>query len=88
MTYARSVQAMGEGAIEGVAEEYEIDASNPFSTAFKYTRFHATRASPRNVSALTGLRRIVNAKEVSSGGMEGATMQGDDTLVADVGASE
>ena len=79
---------MGEGAIEGVAKEYEIDASNPFSTQFKYTRYNATHASPRNASALTGLRRTVKAKEVSSDGKEGATMQGDDHLVADMGTSQ
>merc|ERR1711920_286313 len=69
-------------------KEYVIDASNPFSTQFKYTRFNATHASPRNVSALTGLRRTVKAKEVSSNGKEGAAMQGDDTLMADMSASQ
>ena len=28
-------RAMGEGAIEGVAEDYEIDGADPFSTSFK-----------------------------------------------------
>ena len=74
-------QAMGEGAIEGAAADYAIDAADPFSTEFKYSRFHATHASPRDVSALTGLRRHIKATE-GSGGSEGATMQGDDTLVA------
>ena len=69
---------MGEGAIEGTAKDYEVDATNAFSTVFKYTRFHATHASPRNVSALTGLRRHVKATE----GGQSAAMQGDDTLVA------
>ena len=78
-------QAMGEGAIEGVAKDYEIDATNPFSTQFKFARFHVTHASPRNVSALTGVRRTVDAK--LSGGVLGAAMQGDDTLVADMSAS-
>ena len=72
---------MGEGAIEGAAEFYTVDAANPFSTKFKYSRFHATHASPRNVSALTGLRRHIKPTE-GSGGSEGATMRGDDTLVA------
>lgn len=31
-------KAMGEGAIEGTAEEYEVRASDPFSDAFKYSR--------------------------------------------------
>ena len=86
MTYARSVQAMGEGAIEGAAEEYEIDATNPFSTEFKYSRFHAAHASPRNVSALTGVRRAFKAGEAAGNRVEGASMQGDD-VVADVAVS-
>ena len=69
---------MGEGAIEGTAADYVVDAADPFSTEFKYSRFHATHASPRNVSALTGLRRHVKATE----GGQSAAMQGDDTLVA------
>ena len=69
---------MGEGAIEGAAEEYEINTTDPFSTDFKYSRFNATRASPRNVSALMGLRRRVKATQ-GSGDIEGAMMQGDDS---------
>ena len=75
---------MGEGAIEGVAEDYEIDAENHFSTEFKYTRFNATRASPRNVAALTGVHRDVKADQTAAG-LEGATVQGDD-VVADPSA--
>jgi len=69
--------AMGEGAIEGTAEDYEIDPDSPYSVIFKYTRFYAQHASPRDVSALTGLHR---ASKV--GGLEKAFTQGDD-LVAD-----
>ena len=50
-------KAMGEGAIEGVAADYEIDSSDPFSTAFKFSRFGLTQAAPRDVSKLSG--RIV-----------------------------
>jgi len=71
-------QAMGEGAIEGTAEDYEIDSTNPFSTDFKFTRFHAVQASPRDVSALTGFHRKAHADK-----SESATMLGDDTLVDD-----
>ena len=62
----------------------QVDAANPFSTEFKYSRFHAMRASPRNVAALAGKRRHVTADKIS-GGM-GASMQGDDTLVTDFSA--
>eukprot|EP00965_Chrysotila_dentata_P205532 6183008-Pleurochrysis_carterae.AAC.2 len=43
-----------EGAIEGVWEEYIV--SSPFATEFKYSRFDATAAKPRDVSALTGVK--------------------------------
>lgn len=50
-------KAMGEGAIEGTAEEYEVRASDPFSDAFKYSRYHSLAASPRDTSKLAGVRR-------------------------------
>ena len=77
----RPSQAMGEGAIEGTAEDYEIDPNSPYSVFFKFTRFYAQHASPRDVSALTGLRRRVS----KVGGLETAFTQGDD-LVADAAA--
>jgi hypothetical protein len=60
-------QAMGEGAIEGVPADYEIDRSSPYSTSFKYSRFGLKKAAPRNVTALTGKKRkIVKVKGVPS----------------------
>jgi len=47
-------KAMGEGAIEGIAEDYEISTANPFDTNFKFSRFGLTHALPRNISSLTG----------------------------------
>jgi len=47
--------AMAEGAIEGVAADYKM--TGPFATAFKYTRFDATAAKPRDASKLTGLKQ-------------------------------
>jgi len=47
-----STEAMGEGAIEGGAQEYEMPAK--FATAFKYSRFGKTAAAPRDVSKLSG----------------------------------
>jgi len=46
--------AMAEGAVEGVAADYTIDRTDPFSTIFKYSRFGLTKADPRNVKSLTG----------------------------------
>jgi hypothetical protein len=46
--------AMGEGAIEGVAEQYEMPSG--FATDFAFSRFGSTSASPRNVSALSGIK--------------------------------
>jgi len=40
-----TTSAQAEGAIEGVYTEYKL--SNPFSTAFKYSRYEHTAARPR-----------------------------------------
>ena len=58
-------QAMGEGAIEGTPADYEIQRTSPFSTAFKYSRFGLVKASPRNVSVLSGKKhRIIKVKGI------------------------
>lgn len=44
--------AMGEGAIEGVAADYEV--ASKFATDFKYSRWGMRSAAPRDVAALTG----------------------------------
>jgi len=49
-----TTKAMAEGAIEGVAADYEMEG--PFATAFKYSRYDATAAKPRDVSKLAGKR--------------------------------
>ena len=46
--------AMGEGAIEGTADDYVVDGTDPFSTKFKFSRYGLSYAPPRNVSSLTG----------------------------------
>ena len=46
--------AMGEGAIEGVAADYEV--ASKFATEFKYSVWNKTSAAPRNVTALTGIK--------------------------------
>lgn len=45
-----TTSAQGEGAIEGTVHDYVVDA--PFSTTFKFGRFGATTAPPRDVSKL------------------------------------
>ena len=58
-------KAMGEGAIEGVLAEYEINRASPFSTAFKYSRFGLATADPRNISLPSGTKRkIIKVKGI------------------------
>jgi hypothetical protein len=72
-------KAMGEGAIEGAAVDYEIrDVDGPFSPNFKFSRFWATTAAPRDTSALTGSRRVVK-----KGQMQAAGILGDDLVAND-----
>ena len=44
--------AQGQGAIEGVVADYVVDSHNPFSTEFKFGRFAAALAAPRDISNL------------------------------------
>lgn len=64
-----TTQAMAEGAIEGTAAEYKV--SGPFATDFKYTRFDATAAKARDVSKLTGVKKVAAKK--AGFGTTGAT---------------
>jgi len=66
MTTAREITttAMAEGAIEGVAADYEV--ADRFATDFKYSRFNAVAAKPRDVSKLAG-ERVVGKKTFSIG---------------------
>ena len=49
-----TTSAMGEGAIEGTAKDYEM--ADKFSTDFKFSRWGLEVAKPRNVSTLTGMQ--------------------------------
>jgi len=49
-----TTKAMAEGAIEGVAADYAME--DKFATAFKFSRFDAVKAAPRDVSKLIGKR--------------------------------
>jgi len=62
--------AMGEGAIEGTADDYIINGTNPFSTEFKFARFGLSFAAPRNVSSLTGdILPAMGSSKDSAGGV-------------------
>ena len=54
-----TTSAMGEGAIEGSAADYVMD--DKFSTSFKYSRFDATSAKPRDTSKLAGRKKVGKA---------------------------
>jgi hypothetical protein len=64
-----TTKAMAEGAIEGVAADYKM--AGPFETNYKFTRFDATAAKPRDASKLSG-RKEVKAK-TEGWGTTGAT---------------
>ena len=69
-------KAMGEGAIEGVAGDYEVSADDPYSPAFKFSRFAATKAAARDTAKLSGVHRAVGKKVPTM-----ATTQGDDQAI-------
>ena len=47
-----TTSAQGEGAIEGAVGDYVVGTSDPFSTIFKFGRFDASVAPPRDTSKL------------------------------------
>jgi hypothetical protein len=55
-----TTSAMAEGAIEGVASEYKM--YHRFATDFKYSRFDALKAAPRNTTLLRGAKHAAVAK--------------------------
>jgi len=57
--------AMAKGAIEGVPNDYKVPQR--YSTDFKYSRFDATSAEPRNVAKLVAAGEL-NAPKVLHGG--------------------
>jgi len=69
-------KAMGEGAIEGIAGDYEIAADDPYSPAFKFSRFAATKAAARDTAKLSGVHRVVGKNVPMM-----ATTQGDDQAI-------
>jgi len=55
-----TTSAMAEGAIEGVASEYKM--AHRFATDFKYSRFDALKAAPRNATLLSGAKHAAFAE--------------------------
>jgi len=53
-----TTKAMAEGAIEGAAADYEM--AGPFETQYKFSRFEATAAKPRDASQLKGRRSVAS----------------------------
>jgi hypothetical protein len=76
-----TTQAMAEGAIEGVATDYEMPSR--FATAFKYSRFDAVRASPRDISTLSGKKSSASASPTSVLGASADVEDEDSKVVVD-----
>jgi len=55
-----TTEAQAEGAIEGSGDDYKLD--DVFGTDFKYARFNAAAAAPRNVSELSGQKRAAHGQ--------------------------
>ena len=67
--FEMTTAAAGEGAIEGVASDYALPPTDPFTTSFGFSRFDATSAAPRDVSRLSGRKTqpvVVTAAAVAA----------------------
>lgn len=60
-----TTKAMAEGAIEGSAADYVMPS--PFATDFKFSRFDATAAKPRDVASLSGTKKVHGKKTEAIG---------------------
>ena len=63
-----TTSAMGEGAIEGDASDYEMPSK--FATNFKFSRFGLASAKSRDVSKLTGKKAKLAGDAKSAGAAE------------------
>lgn len=62
-----TTRAMAEGALEGRGDDYELASAH--ATAFAYSRFERNAADvcpPRNVSKLTGAKRVAGHSQTAS----------------------
>ena len=57
---------MAKGAIEGTPNDYKV--AEPYATDFKYSRFDATSAVPRDVAKLVAAGVLNAPKQVVAGG--------------------
>jgi len=62
-----TTSAMGEGAIEGVAADYEM--ASKFATAFKFARFGLEEAKPRDASKLSGEKVVATGAATNAAGV-------------------
>jgi hypothetical protein len=72
--------AMAKGAIEGVASDYRM--ASPFATDFKFSRFYATKAAPRDVAKLVanGTLKAPKAVKLAASFAAGATEYNEQTV--------
>jgi len=68
-----TTSAMAEGALEGQASDYKM--ASRFATDFKFSRFGAIKASPRDITKLSGAK---HAAAVKGSGAVGASADVDD----------
>ena len=71
-----TTEAQAEGAIEGAGDDYKV--ADFFSTDFKYRRFGIAEAAPRNISTLSGAKRVVANTGSASWKRSKAGAYGDD----------
>tara|TARA_Y100001954_G_scaffold232667_1_gene284351 strand:- start:5117 stop:5494 length:378 start_codon:yes stop_codon:yes gene_type:complete len=60
--------SQAEGAIEGSYMDYALDT--PESTKFRFSRFDATSAPPRDRSTLSGMRTPINVEDPFGAGSD------------------
>jgi len=70
--------AMAKGAIEGSPNDYKVPT--PYATDFKYSRFDATSAEPRNVAKLVAAGELNAPKTVSRADAVGSSEVTDDDM--------
>ena len=78
-----TTEAQAEGAIEGMGDDYKV--ADFFGTDFKYKRFDAVEAAPRNISTLSGAKRVVANTGSASWKRSKAGAYGDDAHVMEGG---
>ena len=70
--------AQAGGAIEGMPRDYKV--ASTYATDFKYSRFDAKSAEPRDVAKLVAAGLLNTPKAVYGGGVVGATENTEDEM--------